>query len=134
VDRACELVRSGEKVLFLQPTVELIEKTVQEELLTRPNPPLYKVFHKGTVQDGSVSRAIADELQGGSEISRIVFATHQAFPHIKHFGNKSEWHVLIDEELQLVRYRQHRLRQTHFSNHRSFGSCANRPNLRVGVG
>jgi hypothetical protein len=114
VDRACGLVGKHQKVILLQPTIELIEKTVQEELLTRTNPPLHQVFHKGRVGVGSVSRSLADELQSENETPRIVFATHQVFPHIKHCGNKSEWHVLIDEELQVVRYKQHRLRQTHF--------------------
>lgn len=113
VQRACEFVAQDRKVLILQPTVELIEKTIQEELITRPNPPLHKVFYKRKVGDGSVSRAIADELQGPNDVPRIIFAPHQAFPHIKHFGDKSEWHVLVDEELQVVRYKQHRIRQTH---------------------
>jgi hypothetical protein len=34
-------------------------------------------------------------------------------PHIKQFANKGEWHVLIDEALQAVRYQQHRVPKTH---------------------
>jgi hypothetical protein len=40
-------------------------------------------------------------------------AIHQVVPHIKHFANKGEWHVLIDEALQAVRYQQHRVPKTH---------------------
>ena len=34
-------------------------------------------------------------------------------PHIKQFANKGEWHVLVDEALQAVRYQQHRIPKTH---------------------
>jgi hypothetical protein len=34
-------------------------------------------------------------------------------PHIKQFANKGEWHILVDEALQAVRYQQHRIPQTH---------------------
>ncbi len=112
VNRACELVERGHKVILLQPTRELIDKTVQDELLSRSSPPLHKVFHQGVI-GGSVSKALADDLQGGSDVPRIVFATHHVLPHIKHFGDKSEWHLLIDEEMQVIRYAQHRLPRTH---------------------
>lgn len=113
IDRACEYAAKGSNILFVQPTKELTAKTVQEELLTRQNPPQHKIFNQDTVAEGSVSRAVADELQGPSDVPRIVFATHQVLQHIKHFGNKSEWYVLIDEELQVIDNRHHTLPKTH---------------------
>jgi hypothetical protein len=56
VNRACELAKFGERVLILQPTKELIEKTVRDELLRRATPPRYHVFH-GYIVEGAVSGA-----------------------------------------------------------------------------
>ena len=113
INRACEVVRTHNRVLILQPTRELINRTVQEELLSRPNPPQVRVFHRGTVGDGKVSKALADYVREAPDIPEIVLATHQVLPHVRLFANKSEWHVLIDEALQAVRYQQHRIPQTH---------------------
>jgi hypothetical protein len=49
VARACHLAREHKRGLILQPTKELINKTVQKELLVQPNPPGYGVFHGDTV-------------------------------------------------------------------------------------
>ncbi len=113
IHRACELVEKGSRVLVLQPTKELIDKTVQDEVLSRANPPPYCVFHQGAIRDGNVAKALADYVHGGSDVPRIVFATHQVLPHVKHFENKLEWHVAVDEELQVIRYQQHRIPKTH---------------------
>jgi hypothetical protein len=42
-----------------------------------------------------------------------VLATHQVLPHIKNFPNRGKWHVLIDEDLQVVRYDKHEIPHTH---------------------
>jgi len=113
INRACELVRNHYRVLVLQPTRELIDRTVREEVQSRLNPPQVRVIHRGTVGDGKVSKALADYVREAPDIPEIVLATHQVLPHIKQFANKNEWHVLIDEALQAVRYQQHRIPQTH---------------------
>jgi hypothetical protein len=113
INRACELVRTHNRVLILQPTRELIDRTVWEELHSGVNPPQVRVFHRGTVGDGKVSKALADYFREAPDIPEIVLATHQVLPHIKQFASKGEWHVLIDEALQVVRYQQHRIPQTH---------------------
>ena len=98
---------------MLQPTRELIDRTVREEVQSRPNPPQVRVFHGGTVGDGKVSKALADYARQPPDTPEIVLATHQVLLHIKQFANKGEWHVLIDEALQADRYQQHRVPQTH---------------------
>ena len=114
IKRACELVREGRRVLILQPTRELIDRTVKDELQARADPPQVRVFHRGTIgEDAKVSKALADYIQNPPDIPEIVLATHQVLPHIKHFANKSEWHLLIDEALQAARYQQHRIPKTH---------------------
>jgi hypothetical protein len=44
VNRACRLAAEHKRVFLLQPTKELISKTIQEELLNRPKRPEWKVF------------------------------------------------------------------------------------------
>jgi len=113
INRACDLVRNHNRVLVLQPTRELIERTVKEEVPARANPPQVRVFHRGTVGDGKVSKALADYVREAPDTPEIVLATHQVLPHIQHFANKNEWHILVDEALQAVRYQQHRVPQTY---------------------
>ena len=54
-----DLVAGYEKVLNLQPTRSLIDKTVNEEIPRLPRPPSVKVFHKGTIGK-NVAKALAD--------------------------------------------------------------------------
>ena len=53
------------------------------------------------------------------DAGQIVFATHQVFPYIPHIANKGDWHVLVDEELQILRHNCHQIPQTHalITNH-----------------
>ena len=58
-------------------------------------------------------KTLADYVKDPPDLPEIVLATHQVLPHIKQFANKGEWHVLIGEALQAVRYQQHRIPKTH---------------------
>ena len=113
VQRALALVQRYEKVLILQPTRKLIEKTVNEEIQSFPNPPRVEVFHKGTVGK-NIAKALADYVKDvPDEIQGIVIATHAVLPYIKHFENKYKWHVFVDEAMQVVRYQQHQIPRNH---------------------
>src|SRR3954466_6292029 len=43
IARACEMANRDLVVIVVQPTIELIEKTIRDELLTRSNPPPHHV-------------------------------------------------------------------------------------------
>ena len=108
-NRSRNLAEGCNKVLILQPTRDLLEKTAEEEI--RPFP--FRIFHKGKV-DGSVAKALADYVaEVPDDVQEVLLATHQVLPHIKNFANKDKWHVLIDEELQVVRYDKHEIPRTH---------------------
>jgi superfamily II DNA or RNA helicase len=110
VTRACELARDQERVVILQPTKELINKTVAEELQTRINRPRYRVFHQDVVFGRSIAGEMTRFFREPEECSpQIVFATHQVLPYIPFIANKRDWHLLIDEELPVVRYRCHQI-------------------------
>jgi hypothetical protein len=113
VEEACSRVKAGQRVLFLQPTRELIDKTIRNELEARSVVPRFEVFHSGVLPNQSVAKAISDFAENGALQPCIVFATHQVLPYIRHFANKDDWCVLVDEALQVVRYEKHRVPRTH---------------------
>jgi hypothetical protein len=112
INRACELARHHKRVIVLQPTKQLIERTVQQELRTHRFAPNYYVFHEDTVT-GSVAREITRFLNETEDAGQIIFATHQVLPYIPYFANKHDWHLIVDEEMQILRYRCHRIPKTH---------------------
>jgi hypothetical protein len=108
-NEACSMAEGFNKVLILQPTRDLLGNTAAKEIHPFP----CRIFHKGTVE-GSVAKELADYVaEVPDEIREVLLATHQVLPHIKNFANKNRWHVLIDEDLQVVRYDKHEIPQTH---------------------
>jgi hypothetical protein len=112
IKRACEWAKLGRRVIVLQPTKELIDKTVQEELLRQPNPPKYNVFHGGTVA-GFVAARLTDYLKEADDEGQIIFATHQVLPYVRFWANQDTWHVFIDEALQVHRHHSYKVPDTH---------------------
>ena len=85
-NRSRNLAEGCNKVLILQPTRDLLEKTAEEEI--RPFP--FRIFHKGKV-DGSVAKALADYVaEVPDDVQEVLLATHQVLPHIKNFANKDK--------------------------------------------
>jgi hypothetical protein len=106
------LARAGERVLVLQPTKELINKTVQDELPLFGRPPRHHVFHGGT-DEGRVASAITNHFNAADDGGQIVFATHASLSHVPFWANKRDWHVLVDEEIQVLQHSTHQLPKTH---------------------
>jgi hypothetical protein len=72
--RACSLVKRFNKVLILQPTRDLIDKTAKEEIQSLPEPPAVRIFHKGSVS-GKVAKALSEYAKGvPDDIQEVVFA------------------------------------------------------------
>ena len=108
-NQARYLAEGFNKALILQPTRDLLGKTAAEEI----HPFRYEIFHGGTV-GGSVAKALADYLEEvPDDIQEVILATHQVLPYIRNFANKNKWYVLIDEEMQVVRYDKHEIPRTH---------------------
>jgi hypothetical protein len=103
VRHACKLADDNKRVMIVQPTKELITKTIEGELKGQLKPLDYKVFNQDTVSSGcSVAREITQYLNGAKDVVQIIFVTHQVFPHIPYFANKRDWHLMIDEEMRLL--------------------------------
>jgi superfamily II DNA or RNA helicase len=59
VQSACQLANGGEAVLFLQPTKELMDKTIEEQLSKLSCPPSFEKFYGGPAR-----HSVARELTG----------------------------------------------------------------------
>jgi hypothetical protein len=112
IKAACRIANRGEIVLFVQPTKELIDKTIAEQLLPRSSPPPYQTFY-GSSTGNSVARRITEHLENPPDGGHIVFATHQVLPFVVFWPNQSQLHVFIDEELQVVRHGSFQIPETH---------------------
>ena len=112
IKRASKLAHAGERVLLVQPTRELINKTVTDELLARPRPPRYHVYH-GDTAPGAVASAVTKHFNDAEAEGQIVFITHAVMPFVPFWANKRDWHVLVDEEFQVLRHKCHQLPHTH---------------------
>jgi hypothetical protein len=114
VKKALSMAANGQVVLFVQPTVELIDKTIREEIGDHPDEPLVRVFHRDSVGSGNkVSVSLANYLRDRENVGQIIFTTHQVLPYVKQWAKKTDIHVLIDEELQVLHNHNHRLPTTH---------------------
>ena len=100
IQRACEMAGQGRCVLILQPTKELIRKSIEHFVLTRPNRPPYEIFDSDSVK-GSVAWALTEYSRGADNAGHIVFATHQVLPRIRFWANKDSWDVIVDEAPQV---------------------------------
>jgi hypothetical protein len=112
VERACKCARKGRRVLFLLPTIELTSKIIEQELLSRPDPPRHRAFHGGTVPTGSVAAALSDFSKSDID-GQVIFITHQVLPHIGFLADRYDWDVLIDEELQSHQCHLYKIPDTH---------------------
>ena len=112
VNRACQLAYDDRRVLILQPTLELIDRTIEQELLSRERVPANRVFH-GEEVSGSVAGELTRYFNSPEDAGQVIFATHQVLPYIPYFANKADWHLMVDEEMQVLRYHCHRLPKTH---------------------
>ena len=112
VKSACRLANGGETVLLLQPTKELIDKTIADRLSRLSSAPLYEKFYGGS-QDHSVAWDLTEHLKTVTDGGHIVFATHQVMPFIRFWANQDRLHIFVDEELQVAKHVCFQIPDTH---------------------
>ena len=111
---ADRLARYSQKVLFVQPTKLLIDKTIEHEL--KPLDPGYAVraIHGDAVQDQSVIAAIVEHFKFAERgYGEILFITHAAFTKVPYIENRADWILLMDEVPQVDVFEERRLPDTH---------------------
>lgn len=95
--------RRGFKVLIVQPTRHLIDKTLADELLPLDPPYPCRAIHGDTViGPTSVVGEIVQHFWG-AEANRgeVLFITHAALMRASYLHRKAEWHVIMDEVPQV---------------------------------
>jgi hypothetical protein len=115
INQACKLADQGKRVLVVQPTKHLIDRTVDTELRTRSNPPPFKVLYGSSILgDRSVTKKFMDHLKGpDADGGNITFVTHQLLPHVPFFPHQRLWHVFIDEAPQVHDHVDFQVPHTH---------------------
>lgn len=94
---ADRLARRGLKTLIVQPTQDLIDKTVADELgQIAPSYPV-TCFHGGR-GSGSVVGAIVQHLRKAKPgQGEVLFITHEAFVRLPYIHRPGDWVLLFDE-------------------------------------
>ena len=94
---ADRLARKGCKLLIVQPTRHLIDKTIMDELeAIEPSYPVTRFY--GDRVSGSVVGAIVQHLkQAKPGQGEVLFITHEAFVRLPYLHRKSDWVLLFDE-------------------------------------
>jgi hypothetical protein len=112
---ADQLARRGTKVLFVQPTKHLIEKTITDEL--QPLQPAYPVraIHSDTaLETNSVVGDIVNHFRTSDRNrGEVLFITHAAFFKVPYFERKADWVLLMDEAPQVDEFKEYPLPETH---------------------
>ena len=110
--RADRLARRGRKVLVVQPTKHLIDKTIEDEL--QPLDPAYPIrpIHGGTDPERVIGEIIA-HFQNTGDGGEILFITHAAFMRLPSIENKNRWHLIMDEVPQVDVFEELNLPETH---------------------
>jgi len=112
---ADRVARRGCKVLFVQPTKHLIDKTVEDEL--QPLDPLYsiRVLHGDVDLNGTsvVADIVRHFREADPEQGEVLFITHAALLRIPYFQGKANWHLIMDEVPQADMFEEWKLPETH---------------------
>lgn len=108
------LARCSQKVFFIQPSKLLINKTIEDEL--RKLDPRYpvKAIHGDTaLETNSVVADLVAHFQQTRPGGEILFATHAAFMRLPYIETKGDWHLIVDEVLQVDVFEELNLPETH---------------------
>lgn len=115
VGHSDRLARHGQKVLFVQPTMYLITKTIDDELL--PLDPTYAVrpIHGDCVSksESVIAKIVAHFQNTPADCGEIVFITHAAFLLLPYIERKADWTLIMDEVPQVDCFQELRLPDTH---------------------
>ncbi|TXN17199.1 hypothetical protein FV219_00805 [Methylobacterium sp. WL122] len=112
---ADRIARCGAKVLFVQPTKHLIDKTLADELL--PLDPTYPccALHGDAISDDtSVVAEIVEHFRGAEpDQGEVLLITHAALMRVPYLHKKGEWHLIMDEVPQVDEFEALPLPETH---------------------
>ena len=111
---ADRLARLNQKVLFVQPTKHLIDKTIADELKPLDPPYRYRAIHGDADLSGSVVGDIVRHFQTTPQHEgEVLFITHAAFFRVPYIERKADWVLIMDEVPQVDVFEEWNLPDTH---------------------
>lgn len=110
VRRAHRMVQRSAKVMIVQPSRLLINRTVEDEL-SQLAPIRHRVIHGET--DPAVIAEIVRHLNAADEKPELLFITQAAFFALPFFANKDRWVVFLDEVPQINDHDEFNLPDNH---------------------
>ena len=94
VRHAHHLARLGKKVLFVQPSIFLINQTLTDLASLTPEV-RFRAIH-GETSDRVIAD-IVEHLKHTALDGEILFITHAALMLLPYFHRRQDWHVIMDE-------------------------------------
>jgi superfamily II DNA or RNA helicase len=111
---ADRLAQRDQKVLFIQPTKHLINKTIEDELLKlEPKYRLRAIHGDEALRTGSVIGDLVAHFQCTPPGGEVLFATHAAFMLVPYIQNRGDWVLIVDEVPQVDVFKELTLPNTH---------------------
>ena len=107
------VTRLHRKVLIVQSTKGLISQTIDTHF--KPDTFRFPVkrFDSDCMPHGGVVKSLTQYLKEPDFGGQVVFTTHAAFERLPFIKSRSEWVLIIDEDLQACRYFCENLSVTH---------------------
>jgi hypothetical protein len=98
IDRAVDRVRGGERVMYVAPTKALADQTA---LNIRDSGVKVRVVHED-VQSHPTGWLVDYVRTAEGERPQVICTTHAALPYLRDI-DRGDWHLYVDEALQVVR-------------------------------
>ena len=95
IRHAHRLAQMGKKVLFVQPSIFLINETLKDFANLMPQDVRHRAIHGET--SNRVIADVVDHLTHTRLDGEVLFITHSAFMRLPYMHRKQDWHVLVDE-------------------------------------
>jgi len=107
---AVNLAKSGQAVLFVQPTNILIGETIREISQMGGSAICRRMDETNTT---NVVKSITNYLKNADQEGQILLITHSAFERLRYIHRPDRWNLIIDEALQVHNAVNMRFKRTH---------------------
>ena len=108
---AHKLALQGKSVLLVQPTIDLMEKTLETEIKSLPRGVDCQAIH--SKNSGNVLHELKERLRKPAKKGQITLISHAEFMNIHVLENRDDISVLIDEILPAEKHLKRNLPETH---------------------
>lgn len=113
VEHAHRMAQQGQKVLFVQPSRELIARTINDTLVPLLPSCSYRAIHGDTHAGNVVAAIVAHFRETPRHQGEIFFITHAAFLLLPFLERAGDWMVIVDEVLQVDLFESFNIPDTH---------------------